>query len=79
VAKVPPLGGARSTTNLFEKSSPPVSRLAGGMTMSLTSELTIRAKGRADNHADCEINRVTLIANSLNSFHPSSRRFIRQH
>src|SRR4051812_19441378 len=59
---------ALSTTNLFEKSSPPVSALIGGMMMSLTSELTMPPKAAPIITPTARSNAFPLIANSLKSF-----------
>src|ERR1700732_3477146 len=55
--------------NLFEKSSPPVSRLTGGMMTSLTSEVTIDPKAAPMITPTARSKAFPLTANSLNSFH----------
>src|SRR6266540_4126833 len=64
----PPLA-ARKTTNLLEKSSPPVRRLIGGMITSLTSELTMEPNAAPMITPTARSTALPLTANSLNSFH----------
>ena len=59
---------ARRMMNLLEKSRPPVSKLIGGMTMSLTNELMIEAKAAPMITPIARSIALPLIANSLNSF-----------
>src|ERR1700757_3458909 len=57
------------TTNLFEKSSPPVAKPIGGMRISLTSDVTIPPKAAPMITPTARSMALPLTANSLNSFH----------
>src|SRR5437762_6721547 len=65
---IEPSLAARRITNLFEKSSPPVSRLIGGMTMSFTSELIIPPNAAPIITPTARSTALPFTANSLNSF-----------
>jgi hypothetical protein len=60
--------GRSQDDELVEKSSPPVRRLTGGMTMSLTSELMIEPNAAPIITPTARSIALPLTANSLNSF-----------
>src|SRR5256886_16248766 len=64
-----PSAPAFRTRNLFEKSSPPVTKPIGGIRMSFTSEVTIPPNAAPMITPTARSMALPLIANSLNSFH----------
>src|SRR4051794_8627360 len=68
---VVPSPPAFKTTNLFEKSSPPVSKPIGGIRMSFTSEVMILPKDAPMITPTARSMALPLTANSLNSFNMS--------
>src|SRR5438477_12016487 len=67
VVNTAPPGASRSTRNLFEKSSPPVNKLSGGMMMSFTKDAIIPPKAAPMITPTAMSTAFPLIANSLNS------------
>src|SRR5882672_8029392 len=64
-----PSAPAFRTRNLFEKSSPPVTKPIGGIRISFTSEVTILPKAAPMMTPTARSIALPLTANSLNSFH----------
>src|SRR6187401_3581475 len=66
-----PSAPAFKTRNLFEKSSPPVSKPIGGIRMSFTRDVTMLPKAAPMMTPTARSMALPLTANSLNSFHMS--------
>src|SRR5260370_14194793 len=64
-----PSAPAFRTRNLFEKSSPPVTKPIGGIRISFTSDVTILPKAAPMMTPTARSMALPLTANSLNSFH----------
>src|SRR2546425_3113770 len=64
-----PSFAARKMTNLFEKSSPPLRTLIGGMITSFTSEVITEPKAAPIITPTARSTALPFTANSLNSFH----------
>src|SRR6266446_4453064 len=64
-----PSAPALRTRNLFEKSSPPVTKPIGGIRISFTSDVTILPNAAPTMTPTARSMALPLAANSLNSFH----------